>query len=107
MGFLGDPTRLVMKPENPDFFRSIPGGLESLDSSENLLEAGMPSILDFSLRTDGSDAAVEKLGVLESEGGPMPMLRGTELACDCDRESDRGSGCGGAGAGGAGRWGAW
>lgn len=33
-GFLGDPTRLVMKPEKPDFFLSMLGSLLSLVSSE-------------------------------------------------------------------------
>lgn len=33
-GFFGDPTRLFMKPENPDFFLSTLGILLSLFSSE-------------------------------------------------------------------------
>jgi hypothetical protein len=33
-GFFGDPTKLVMKPEKPDFFLSMLGILLSLDSSE-------------------------------------------------------------------------
>jgi len=33
-GFFGDPTRLFIKPEKPDFFLSMMGSLLSLDSSE-------------------------------------------------------------------------
>jgi hypothetical protein len=33
-GFFGDPTKLVMNPEKPDFFLSILGILLSLVSSE-------------------------------------------------------------------------
>lgn len=36
VGFLGEPTRLVMKPVKPDFFLST-DGLGSFASSENLL----------------------------------------------------------------------
>jgi hypothetical protein len=34
IGFFGDPTKLVMKPENPEFFLSMLGSLLSLLSSE-------------------------------------------------------------------------
>jgi hypothetical protein len=33
-GFFGDPTKLFMKPEKPDFFLSMLGILLSFDSSE-------------------------------------------------------------------------
>jgi hypothetical protein len=33
-GFFGDPTKLFIKPEKPDFFLSTLGSLLSLDSSE-------------------------------------------------------------------------
>lgn len=36
-GFLGEPTRLVMKPVKPDFFLNTDGILGSFASSENLL----------------------------------------------------------------------
>lgn len=38
VGFLGEPTKLVMKPEKPDFFLRTEVILGSLDSSENLLD---------------------------------------------------------------------
>lgn len=45
-GFLGEPTRLVMKPEKPDFFLSTPGILGSLpESPEKRFEEGALSIL--------------------------------------------------------------
>lgn len=34
MGFLGDPTRVLIKPEKPDFFLKTPGALDSFVSSE-------------------------------------------------------------------------
>lgn len=37
VGFLGEPTRLVMKPVKPDFFLRTDGILGSFASSENLL----------------------------------------------------------------------
>jgi hypothetical protein len=82
-----------MNPEKPDFFLSIPGGFDSLDSSENLLDAGMLSILDklgFSPIRVGTDGAVrEPLAEIEE------VPRGSGLECD--------SGGGAEGAGGAGR----
>ncbi len=91
-GFFGDPTRLFIKPEKPDFFLRTPGIFTSLDSSENRLEAGALSILGtavFSLRSGCSDDAVEKLVVWGREGGPMALAS----------EGARDSGIGGGGAG--------
>ena len=91
-GFLGDPTRLVMKPEKPDFFLNMPGALDSLDSSENRLDTDALSIFGimvFSPVEDRSDAVVEKLAAWGSGGGPM-TTRGPEL------EFGSGVGAGGA-----------
>lgn len=59
-GFFGDPTKLFIKPEKPDFFLSMLGILLSLVSSEYRLGgAAAPSILDapgFSLMTGRSVA---------------------------------------------------
>lgn len=42
MGFLGDPTRLFMKPEKPDFFRNT-ADLTSRPSSEKRFGLTRPS----------------------------------------------------------------
>ncbi len=88
-GFLGDPTRLFMKPVKPDFFRRTAVILSSLASSENLLDrlSALPP-LDFSL--SGSEAP-EKLADWRRAGGAMAFVSG-----DVYEEG-----------GGAGRWGAW
>jgi hypothetical protein len=38
MGFFGDPTKVLIRPEKPDFFLKTPGPLGSLDSSEYRFE---------------------------------------------------------------------
>lgn len=92
-GFLGDPTKLFMKPEKPDFFLNMPGIFDSLDSSEFRFDVEALSTLTvrgFSLMTGISD--FDELDDSGSSGGG-PMLLGSEVVC---------KGGGGAGRGGGG-----
>lgn len=83
-GFFGEPTRLFMKPEKPDFFLKTLGILVSFVSSEYLFGPVELSVFDeplaFSFRDDASVA--EKLADWRRGGGELPMTRASELACD-------------------------
>ena len=75
-GFLGDPTKLFIKPEKPDFFLRTPPILGSLASSENRLGAtGVASTLEGNLssliRVSAAESAAEKLADWRKEGGGM------------------------------------
>lgn len=85
VGFLGEPTRLVMKPEKPDFFLSTEVILGSFDSSEKrfALSDGLEPC-DFSEAAMGSAAekladcrnrpAVRASGVVKAARGMLGRL---------------------------------
>jgi len=91
-GFLGDPTKLFTKPENPDFFLNMPGALDSLPSPECLLDGAELSILvpdDFSLtRVFSVD---EKLADWRND---EPIVLVSDVEWDSDRDSGGGAGRG-------------
>ena len=78
-GFFGDPTKLFIKPEKPDFFLSMPGTLDSLPSPECLLLLDeLLSDLDvFSL--GGSCSADEKLADWRNDDAPMVLFDVVDL----------------------------
>lgn len=74
-GFLGDPTKLVMKPEKPDFFLRTAEGLASLASSEyrlggtvllSTLDSDLSSLLTM---VSALESAAVKLADWRSGGG--------------------------------------
>lgn len=94
VGFFGEPTRLVMKPEKPDFLRRTEAilGSWSLDSSEN--------------RFDWDDWFSKALEPCDFSAAAMLSAAAEKLAdCRWGRPATRGSGVVWTGRGMVGRWG--
>lgn len=99
-GFLGEPTRLFMKPEKPDFFRRTEDILGSLASSENRLADSVRVKGTFSLRGSAPDEKLadwRRLGGCDGGGGGMVAAASGEVREGRGGAGRRGTSCDGVG----------
>lgn len=73
-GFLGEPTKLFMKPENPDFLRRT-DGLKSLPSSERRFEL----VTELSPERLFSETVSILLKLADDRNGGLIALSGKKL----------------------------